>query len=190
MIVAMAIYISSLTLSAANLLEANYMGRYAESLIPYLTTRYGIHSLSELREAVEEDPKKGGRSYAWLMTWVNDPYAGLEAWNSVLEEDPADLEASKTTLWLYSGIDRHEKILELTERMAKVPLVLRDRRGRKSHVADIWHARCAALRTMNRLAEAKAACLKAIALGSNGGGQRTLAKILVAEGQPAAALKL
>src|SRR5260370_30280599 len=102
MIVAVAIYISSLTLTAPNILEATYMGRYGESLIPYLSTRYDIHSLSELREAVEEDPRKGGRSYAWLMTWVKDPYAMLEAWKGVLEEDPADFEANESILWLYS----------------------------------------------------------------------------------------
>jgi tetratricopeptide (TPR) repeat protein len=164
-------------------------GHYADSVIPHLTRRFGIHSLPQLREALSHSPSEGGRSYAWLASWLRDPYAGLEAYSALFAEDSTDRQAAANMLELYLYTQEFEKALALAERLERVATVVKDPRDYEYTLAELEHIRCRIFRGMGKLEAARLACEKSIKLGSQGGAQRTLAKILLLNGQPDLALQ-
>ncbi|QRK04889.1 hypothetical protein JQX13_32320 [Archangium violaceum] len=163
-------------------------GLSVERVLPELGPRFGIHSMQELREAVEE-PLSADRGSVWLLSWLKDYPSQLPLLTQMVRESPDDLEAvvNLSNIQILFGDQRGA--LRTLDAVSLDTVTLKDSRGNVKGASALFSMRCRALLHLRKLKEAEAACRTALEHGSKKNGPETLALVLYLRGKDAEALR-
>ncbi|MFY0562679.1 hypothetical protein ACN28E_02450 [Archangium lansingense] len=163
-------------------------GLFVERVLPELGSRFGTHSLQELREAVE-GPLSADRGSVWLLSWLKDYPSQLPLLMQRVRESPDDLDAVVNLTNIQILFGDLKGALRTLDAVSLDTVTLQDSRGNVMGRSALFSMRCRALIQQRKLKEAEAACRTAVERGSKKNGPEFLALVLYLRGQDAEALR-
>jgi tetratricopeptide (TPR) repeat protein len=162
-------------------------GLSVERVLPDLGSRFGIHSVEELRESLE-GPLSVDRSTSWLVTWLKDYPSQLSIMEQMLRRSPDDLEAAVDLSKSRFELGDLEGALQVLDAVALDSVSLKDTRSGVTGTSALFTVRCRVLLQQRKVKEAEEACRTSIERGSKKNGPHALALVLYLQGRDAEAV--